>query len=138
MSTEIEKSTNASVTNTLVAVDVDTSTKEGKVKLYNILENAISLNDENITDFYCSGVVIKPGTRHDTVTDEIVDCMNVTFVTPDGKAYFSQSSGIVNSVRTILTIFGQPQEWGEEGLHFQVTEINLGRGKRLKKLECVL
>lgn len=84
----------------------DTQTREGKIKLFNALNSAESLNDSHIDQLTLQGIIVQSGTRVDTLTGEVSPAKFTTFITEDG-AYFSQSDGIARSAENLVAAFGE-------------------------------
>lgn len=116
------------------ALAFDTTTREGKVKLFNALNSAESLNDANLKQLIVRGIIVQNGDRVDQATGEVVKCKFTTFITDDG-AYFSQSDGIAASAENLIHAFGDTL--AEEETTIEFYEVKLGGGRSLKKFRLV-
>lgn len=114
---------------TATALAFDTDTREGKVKLFNALNSAESLNDSNVQQLTLQGVIVQPGTRVDTTTGEVTPCEFTTFITAD-NAYFSQSDGIARSAKNLIAAFGN--DFVSEPITIEFAEKKLQGGRSLK------
>lgn len=112
----------------------DTSTREGKVRLFNALNSALSLNDANLQQLTIRGIIIRDDERVDPVTGESVRCKFTTFITDDG-AYYSQSDGIAESAENFIHAFGDSIADVETTIEFY--SIKLAGGRALKKFRVV-
>lgn len=106
---------------------VDTSTREGTIKVANALSDAQSLTEKGNERFTLVDVVTTPGVR--TRTGEA--CVNVYLITADGSIYMSQSEGIKRSVIQMVGLFNG--DLGS-GVDVQVVEKTLANGNTLKTL----
>lgn len=116
------------------ALGFDTTTREGKVRLFNALNSAESLNDSNLTQLTLKGIVVEKGERTDTVTGEVVPCKFTTFITESG-AYFSQSDGIADSAENLLRAFGDTL--ADDELTIEFYSVKLPGGRSLKKFRLI-
>lgn len=120
MNNELMKS-NVLTGNKNVATTLNLETKENKVKLYNALQQCdVRINDIKgqvieIKDVYIEEKEIYEYDENGEV--KVVDGKEVQktkFRTiifgVDGKTYVSSAYGVVNSMRTIISIFGLPTE----------------------------
>ena len=69
--------------------------------LYNAINNAKSLNANDVWPIEVCNIVIVAGTR--AVSGE--DCENVYLICENGDAYFSQSNGIAKSAKQLAELF---------------------------------
>lgn len=111
------------------ALAFDTTTREGKVKLFNALNSAESLNDSHIDRLTLQGVIVQSGTRVDQLTGELSPAKFTTFITADG-AYFSQSDGIARSAENLVAAFGE--DFADEPITIEFGTKQLQGGRSLK------
>lgn len=124
----------ANPTKTIAAVNFDTTTTEGKKKLFNASSAAVSLNESGNTVLHISGLIVCPGERLDRATGELVTCLNTTFIAEEG-AYLSQSNGIADSAKRLLAVFGGTIP--EEGLDIQIKTNKTNNGNTVKFFELI-
>lgn len=134
MATEImatENATAPSITaKPVMALAFDTTTGEGKKRLFNALNTAESLNDSDIKQLTLSGIIVQPMERLDQATGEAVMCEGTTFITEQG-AYFSQSDGIARCAKNLIMAYGS--YFADEPITIEFTERKLGFGRKLKQ-----
>lgn len=79
--------------------------------------------------------VVAYGTMRANAEDEEPKLTIVTIlIDKDGNSYFSMSTGISNSVNSILSTFGQPDTW-DEPLGVILKEQNTSGGNRIYKIQ---
>lgn len=135
MATEIITTENNSMAHTVTAKPVmalafDTTTGEGKKRLFNALNTAESLNEADVKQLTLSGVIVQPMERLDQATSEAVMCEGTTFITEQG-AYFSQSDGIARCAKNLIMAYGS--DFAAEPITIEFTERKLGGGRKLKQ-----
>lgn len=134
MATEITTAENANMApitaKPVMALAFDTTTGEGKKRLFNALNTAESLNDADIKQLTLSGIIVQPTDRLDQVTGEVVMCEGTTFITEQG-AYFSQSDGIARCAKNLIMAYGS--DFATEPITIEFTERKLGGGRKLKQ-----
>ena len=135
MAAEITTTENNSMAPTVTAKPVmalafDTTTGEGKKRLFNALNTAESLNDADIKKLTLSGIIVQPTDRLDQATGEVVMCEGTTFITEQG-AYFSQSDGIARCAKNLIMAYGS--DFAAEPITIEFTERKLGGGRKLKQ-----
>ena len=130
--TTIENNTMAPTitANPVMALAFDTTTGEGKKRLFNALNTAESLNDADVKQLTLSGIIVQPTERVDQVTAEIVMCEGTTFITEQG-AYFSQSDGIARCAKNLIMAYGS--DFADEPITIEFTERKLAGGRKLKQ-----
>lgn len=97
----------------------DTTTIEGKIKLTNALNGAVTMRDKVGETLRVVDIITKPGVRNRT--GEV--CVNTYLIVEDGTVYFSQSDGIAESVRNMATlVFVDPTT----GIFVPPIEYNVG------------
>lgn len=114
----------------IMALAFDTTTGEGKKRLFNALNTAESLNDADIKQLTLSGIIVQPTERLDQATGEVVMCEGTTFITEQG-AYFSQSDGIARCAKNLIIAYGS--DFAAEPITIEFTERKLGSGRKLKQ-----
>lgn len=134
MATEITTTENNSMAPIVTAKPVmalafDTTTGEGKKRLFNALNTAESLNDAGVTQLTLSGIIVQPSERLDQATGEVVMCEGTTFITEQG-AYFSQSDGIARCAKNLIMAYGS--DFATENITIEFTARKLGGGRELK------
>lgn len=135
MATEITTIENANMAPTIIAKPVmalafDTTTGEGKKRLFNALNTAESLNDADIEQLTLAGIIVQPTERLDQATGELVMCEGTTFITEEG-AFFSQSDGIARCAKNLIMAYGS--NFAAETITVKFTERKLGGGRKLKQ-----
>ena len=134
MATEIIATENATATNItakpVMALAFDTTTGEGKKRLFNALNTAESLNDADIKQLTLSGIIVQPTERMDQATGEVVMCEGTTFIT-EQAAYFTQSDGIARCAKNLIMAYGS--DFAAEPITIGFTERKLGGGRKLKQ-----
>lgn len=135
MATEIITAENNSMAPTTTAKPVmalafDTTTGEGKKRLFNALNTAESLNDADIKQLTLSGIIVQPTERLDQATGEVTMCEGTTFITEQG-AYFSQSDGIARCAKNLIMAYGS--DLADEPITIEFTERKLAGGRKLKQ-----
>ena len=124
--------TNRELTHSALAFD--TTARDGKVKLFNALNSADSLNDSHVTQLTIEGILVQSGSRVDAATGEVSPCEFTTFITADG-AYFSQSDGIARSAKNLIAAFGDT--FADEPITIQFVTKQLQGGRTLKQFVLV-
>lgn len=114
----------------VMALAFDTTTGEGKKRLFNALNTAESLNAADVKQLTLSGIIVQPTERVDQATAEVVMCEGTTFITEQG-AYFSQSDGIARCAKNLITAYGS--DFADEPITIEFTERKLGGGRTLKQ-----
>lgn len=141
MSTTIEHGTDVATTGSGVRAEIESMTS-GKPTMFSTLRGedfetrkavlASMINSVPIADHL--DVPLK--LRHVLVqavelTDEegmVNTSSRVTLITDDGTSYTGTSDGLFRSVRNILDILGDPNEW-PEAVEIVVTAVKAARGK---------
>ncbi|MBO9179937.1 MAG: hypothetical protein J7E03_06975 [Escherichia coli] len=135
MATEITTIENTNMAPTITAKPVmamafDTTTREGKKRLFNALNTAESLNDADIKQLTLTGIIVRPTERQDQATGEVVMREGTTFITEQG-AYFTQSDGIACCAKNLIMAYGSG--FADEPITIEFTERKLGGGRTLKQ-----
>ena len=114
----------------VLALAFDSTTGEGKKRLFNALNTAESLNDANIKQLTLAGVIVQPTEYLDKATGEVEMCEGTTFIAEQG-AYFSLSDGIARCAKDLIAAYGS--DFADEPITIEFTERNLGGGRSLKQ-----
>lgn len=122
--TSIENALENSATLTFSTPDNDAKRSE--------LFNALSAKSTNISVMIggvinLTNVVFQGRNFIEEETGEFRKVMRVIFIADDGEVYHSYSSGILNSVKTFLCVYGTPDTW-EQPIPVTVERITLKNG----------
>lgn len=115
---------------------IDTSTREGKIKLYSALQNAEKLDEHLNEPLLMSNAVAQAVQVTDDQTGEISSTVRVIIVTADGKAYSATSPTLAAGLNTMFGIFGTPNTW-DAPLPIKVVERRSRRGFKFFSIEPV-
>lgn len=114
------------------------ATMEEKKIFHNATQNPThKISDFINKSFVCRDIFMQKAVIHSTDdegNEEEKEVIQTIFVTPDGEGIMSNSMGVAKSLISIINIFGQPSEWGLEGLCFEVKEVNFKNGRYFKLL----
>lgn len=113
---------------------IDTSTFDGKVKLYSALQNAEKLADHLNEPLYMVNAVAQSVQVTDEQTGEMTNSARVIIVTDDGKAYAATSPTLLAGLNTMFGIFGTPNTW-EKPIAVKVVEHRSRRGYKFYSIE---
>ena len=116
---------------------IDTSTREGKIKLYSALQNAEKLDEHLNEPLNMTNAVAQAVQVTDDQTGEISNTVRVIIVTDDNnKAYAATSPTLAAGLNTMFGIFGTPNTWTEP-LRIKVVERRSRRGFKFFSIEPV-
>ena len=115
---------------------IDTSTREGKIKLYSALQNAEKLDEHLNEPLAMVNAVAQAVQVTDDQTGEISNTVRVIIVTANGKAYAATSPTLAAGLNTMFGIFGTPNTWTEP-LTIKVVERRSRRGFKFFSIEPV-
>lgn len=115
---------------------IDTSTREGKIKLYSALQNAEKLDEHLNEPLDMTNAVAQAVQVTDDQTGEISNTVRVIIVTANGKAYAATSPTLAAGLNTMFGIFGTPNTWTEP-LTIKVVERRSRRGFKFFSIEPV-
>lgn len=106
----------------------DPSTNEERSELF----NALSAKSTNISEMIgkiinLTNVVFQGRNFIDEDTGEFRKAMRVIFIADDGEVYHSYSSGVLNSVKTFIGVYGTPDTW-EQPIPVTVERVTLRNG----------
>lgn len=113
---------------------IDTSTFEGKVKLYSALQNAEKLSDHLNEPLHMINAVAQSVQVTDEQTGEMTNSARVIIVADDGKAYAATSPTLLAGLNTMFGIFGTPNTW-ERPIAVEVVERRSRRGYKFYSIE---
>ena len=97
----------------MLVTSIDTSTREGSIKAFNASQDPGRLDEHLNEEITIKDVIMQNVQVTDNQTGEVTPAVRTILVTPEGKAYAATSTGIVNSLHQIFTLFGEPQTWRE-------------------------
>ena len=115
---------------------IDTSTREGKIKLYSALQNAEKLDEHLNEPMDMVNAVAQSVQVTDDQTGEISNTVRVIITTADNKAYAATSPTLAAGLNTMFGIFGTPNTWTEP-LCIKVIERRSRRGFKFFSIEPV-
>ena len=116
---------------------IDTSTREGKFKLYSALQNAEKLDEHLNEPLNMTNAVAQAVQVTDDQTGEVSNTVRVIIVTDDGKAYAATSPTLAAGLNTMFGIFGTPNTW-DAPLAIKVVERRSRRGFKFFSIEPVV
>lgn len=115
---------------------IDTSTREGKIKLYSALQNAGKLDEHLNEPLAMVNAVAQAVQVTDEKTNKVSTTVRVIIVTADNKAYAATSPTLAAGLNTMFSIFGTPNAWTEP-LTIKVVERRSRRGFKFFSIEPV-
>lgn len=115
----------------------DSSNNEERSKLF----NALSAKSTNISEMIgktinLTNVVFQGRNFTDEDTGEYRKAMRVIFIDDGGEAYHSYSTGIFNSVKTFLSVYGTPDTW-DKPIPVTVEQVTMKSGDQTFTLRGV-
>lgn len=113
---------------------IDTSTFDGKVKLYGALQNAEKLADHINEPLHMVNAVAQSVQVTDEQTGEMTNSARVIIVTDDDKAYAATSPTLLAGLNTMFGIFGTPNTWNKP-IAVKVVERRSRRGYKFYSIE---
>lgn len=113
---------------------IDTSTFDGKVRLYSALQNAAKLSDHLNEPLHMVNAVAQSVQVTDEQTGEMTNSARVIIVTDDDKAYAATSPTLLAGLNTMFGIFGTPNTW-EKPIAVKVVERRSRRGYKFYSVE---
>lgn len=113
---------------------IDTSTFDGKVKLYSALQNAEKLADHLNEPLHMVNAVAQSVQVTDEQTGEMTNSARVIIVTDDDKAYAATSPTLLAGLNTMFGIFGTPNTW-KQPIAVKVVEHRSRRGYKFYSIE---
>lgn len=115
---------------------IDTSTREGKIRLYAALQNAVKLDEHLNEQIDMVNAIAQAVQVTDDQTGEISNTVRVIIVAEDGTAYAATSPTLAAGLNTMFGIFGTPDTWTEP-LAIKVVERRSRRGFKFFSIEPV-
>lgn len=115
---------------------IDTSTREGKIKLYSALQNAEKIDEHLNETMLMSSAVAQAVQVTDDKTGKVSATVRVIIVTADGKAYAAISPTLAAGLNTMFGIFGTPNTW-DAPLAIKVVERRSRHGFKFFSIEPV-
>ena len=110
---------------------VDTSTKAGKMALFNALINPDHQVSDNINkEIEVVDVIATYFDVVDEFTGEVQEVPRIILIDVKGESYSAGSKGMQNAVQGIITAFGEPGEW-DEPLKVIIKQVKVARGSML-------
>lgn len=110
------------------------NTIEEKKIFHNATQNPeLRISDLINKTFVCKDIFMQKTVIHGDDGEES-EVIQTIFVTPEGKGILSNSMGVAKSIISIINVFGEPSEWGFEGLELEVREVNFKNGRYFKLL----
>ncbi len=113
---------------------IDTSTFDGKVKLYSALQNAEKLADHLNEPLHMVNAVAQSVQVTDEQTGEMTNSARVIIVADDDKAYAATSPTLLAGLNTMFGIFGTPNTW-KQPIAVKVVERRSRRGYKFYSIE---
>lgn len=137
-STEIANVT-ASLENAGMYSTVKGTDEASRKLLFNAVNSAESISEllsasKDGFTIKVSNIVIQQVDVANEVTGEVETAPRVIFIDDKGKAYSALSKGLLQSVRNIIGLLGEPSTW-DAPIAFKVTEKKSRRGFRFMTLE---
>ena len=115
---------------------IDTSTREGKIRLYAALQNAVKLDEHLNEPIDMVNAIAQAVQVTDDQTGEISNTVRVIIVAEDGTAYAATSPTLAAGLNTMFGIFGTPDTW-DTPLTIKVVERRSRRGFKFFSIEPV-
>lgn len=115
---------------------IDTSTREGKIKLYSALQNAEKMDEHLNEPLDMVNAVAQAVQVTDDQTGEVSPTVRVIIVTANNRAYAATSPTLAAGLNTMFGIFGTPNTWTEP-LRIKVVERRSRRGFKFFSIEPV-
>lgn len=84
---------------------------EDRLAVYTAISNAEKLADHVNEVINVKDVILQPVEMLDRETGEMRGAVRTILIADDGQAYAATSSGIETSMKSILTIVGEPTTW---------------------------
>lgn len=113
---------------------IDTSTFDGKVRLYSALQNAEKLADHLNEPLHMVNAVAQSVQVTDEQTGEMTNSARVIIVADDDKAYAATSPTLLAGLNTMFGIFGTPNTW-KQPIAVKVVERRSRRGYKFYSIE---
>lgn len=117
-----------------VVTSVDMSSNDGKMAVYNALQSDDTIDEHLGEHFALKDYVSKYVEVANSQTGEISQAWRTTLIMNDGQMISATSAGIMSSLNTLFSIFGQPQTW-DKPLEIVINERKSRNGRRFYRIE---
>lgn len=114
----------------------DTSTREGKIKTLQANQDNVPLSDYVGKTLKITNIIMQRVDLVDDKTGELDEGIRSILIDDTGKAYSATSKGIVNALRQIMSIMGEPKQW-DSPLSVEVQEKKSRTNSKHKFLTLV-
>lgn len=112
--------------------------EEDKKQMFNALEKCdIKLNDIVGEIITIKDIYIEENEIIDKETGEIKNKYRTILFDENGKTYVTGSYGIYNVLKKLVTIYGTPDFWGENGKKAKVIKKDIGNGRQSLTLQLI-
>ena len=112
-------------------ISLKTETKEDKILLYNAMNNPTSSISDHINEkLFIENVILEEIQLTDNETGEITTAIRTVLIDPKDNSYQAVSKGVFNSIKQIISIFGEPITWVEP-LEVEVKQVKVEKGSML-------
>ncbi len=78
-------------------------------------------------------LVFKPYESVDELTGEVTELIGITLIDKDGKSYTTASKGVLNSIKTLIAVYGSPS-W-VDGIKIVPKQKAISKGNKMLYLE---
>lgn len=112
---------------------IDTSTQEGKMKLYSALQDSEKLDEHLNEPLDVVNVIAQRVAVANEESGEMNESARVIIVTEDGTSYSATSPTLLSAFNTLFGIFGTPDTWAEP-MKLKVIEGKSRKGYRFFNL----
>jgi hypothetical protein len=86
---------------------------ESKKSILNALTNATPVSESLGTVINLRNIIVQAVTVNDAATGSPVDAVRIVLIDENGSSYACVSDGVMNSLRDIFAIMGDPSTWSE-------------------------
>lgn len=112
------------------------NTRADRLRMLNTVNNSVPLVDEVGKEIAVKDVVFNTVEITDPETGEISSALRSTLIDVEGNAFHATSNGIVQSMRQVFNMLGEPTDW-DEPLKVRVLEKRGRNGFRFLTLDFV-
>lgn len=120
-----------------VYCSINANDEEGKKVMYNALTGSdILLNDIVGQEISVKDVFIQEKEVVDEQTGEVKTKYRTILIDENGQSYATGAYGVYNSLMTIFSLYGTPENWSNP-LKFQVVKIKSGKSN-FESLKLIL
>lgn len=109
-------------------------TMDERLKIFNAVNNAFSLEDIINTPINISNIIIQPVETVDRATGEQMQRNRIVLICEDGTAYGCMSTGVETALRNLFAIVGNPDEW-EHAITMKPVKVQGKNGFKFTTLE---